>query len=345
MLKSLYLPREIIPIIDWLVFIVKKPVVVIGAGISGIMAASIINENGFGNIVVLDKSRSVGGRMATRRIDKGKVDHGAQFLTVRTGIFKSYVEKWEDQNLVSTWFGDPYPRYKGNEGMNSIVKKLAEQLPVQLNTKVVSIQQEKDNYLLLTEKGEKIEASGVILTAPAPQSLDMIQHLEIGDYEKQQLEDIHFNPCFVLLITLNQSSQLPESGYMVDELPDGIERIVDHQKKGISSLPTVCVYSTGEWAKKHYELKEEEILKTLLEKTKGILSDEYIIDIQLKRWRYSEAISTISEPFLDLKLEKPFLVAGDAFLRKDDPSGRTRIESAFLSGVAAGQEMVHRLKE
>lgn len=323
----------------------KKPVVVIGAGLSGVMAASIIKENGFDNIVVLDKSRSVGGRMATRRIDKGKVDHGAQFLTVRTDIFKSYVEKWVNQNVVSTWFGDPYPRYKGNDGMNIIVKKLAEDLPVQLNTKVVSVQQEKDNYLLLTEKGEKIEARSVILTAPAPQSLDMIQHLEIGDYEKQQLESIHFNPCFVLLITLNQSSELPESGYMIAELPYGIERIVDHQKKGISSLPTVCVYSTGKWAKKNYELTEEEIRNRLLEKMKGIISEEHMIDIQLKRWRYSEAISTISEPFLDLKLEKPFLVAGDAFLTKNDPSDRTRIESAFLSGLAAGQEMVKRLKE
>ncbi|WP_226669890.1 NAD(P)/FAD-dependent oxidoreductase [Metabacillus litoralis] len=323
----------------------KKPVVVIGAGISGVMAASIVRENGFDHIVVLDKGRSVGGRMATRRIDEGKVDHGAQFMTVRTEIFQSYVEKWENQDLVSEWFGDPYPRYKGNEGMNSIVKKLAEQLPVKLNTKVVSVQQEKADYLIQTDNGERMEARGIILTAPAPQSLDMIQHLEIGEYEKQQLEAITFNPCFVLLITLNQSSQLPESGYRIDDLPDGIERIVDHQKKGISSIPTVCVYSTGEWAKTHDELTEEEIRHILLEKIKGIISAEHIIDIQHKRWRYSEAISTVSEPFLDLKLEKPFLIAGDAFLTKNDISGRTRIESAFLSGLAAGQEMVNRLKE
>ncbi|MFN5604922.1 MAG: FAD-dependent oxidoreductase, partial [Actinomycetes bacterium] len=41
--------------------------VVVGAGLSGLMAARTLASRGW-SVVVLDKGRGVGGRMATRRI-------------------------------------------------------------------------------------------------------------------------------------------------------------------------------------------------------------------------------------------------------------------------------------
>ena len=56
--------------------------VVVGAGISGLLAAQELTAAGW-RVVVLDKGRGVGGRMATRRVGDGTFDHGAQFFTVR----------------------------------------------------------------------------------------------------------------------------------------------------------------------------------------------------------------------------------------------------------------------
>ncbi|MSO32728.1 MAG: FAD-dependent oxidoreductase, partial [Ilumatobacteraceae bacterium] len=61
----------------------KKRVVVVGAGIAGLTAARALSHAGH-SVIVLDKGRSVGGRMATRRIGDATVDHGAQFFTVRS---------------------------------------------------------------------------------------------------------------------------------------------------------------------------------------------------------------------------------------------------------------------
>ncbi|HMQ53993.1 MAG TPA: FAD-dependent oxidoreductase, partial [Anaerolineae bacterium] len=52
-------------------------VLVVGAGLSGLMAANLLKAYGF-KVTVLDKGRSVGGRLATRRIGPGRADHGAQ---------------------------------------------------------------------------------------------------------------------------------------------------------------------------------------------------------------------------------------------------------------------------
>ena len=54
--------------------------IVIGAGLSGLIAAGTLQANG-ARVLVLDKGRGVGGRLATRRTHSGIFDHGAQFFT------------------------------------------------------------------------------------------------------------------------------------------------------------------------------------------------------------------------------------------------------------------------
>ena len=58
---------------------------IVGAGMSGLMTAITLPPDR--RITILDKGRSVGGRLATRRIDGGRADHGAQFFTVRDKAF------------------------------------------------------------------------------------------------------------------------------------------------------------------------------------------------------------------------------------------------------------------
>ena len=75
-------------------------VVVIGAGVAGLMAAQSLVKNGH-DVVVLDKGRSPGGRLATRRIDDATLDHGAQFFTVRESSFESHVAEWIASGVVT----------------------------------------------------------------------------------------------------------------------------------------------------------------------------------------------------------------------------------------------------
>ena len=80
-------------------------VAVVGAGISGLICARTLAENGC-DVNVYEKSRGVGGRMSTRRVDDTlSFDHGAQYFTARDGRFKRYVESWIDDGLVQPWHG------------------------------------------------------------------------------------------------------------------------------------------------------------------------------------------------------------------------------------------------
>ncbi|MCZ2097620.1 MAG: FAD-dependent oxidoreductase [Anaerolineae bacterium] len=117
---------------------IATDVLVVGAGLAGLMAARTLVEQG-ARVIVVDKGRSVGGRLATRRIDGGVADHGAQFFTVRDPAFGAFVERWITEGLVFEWSRgwsdgslsvtrDGHPRYAVRGGMNALAKHLAKGL-------------------------------------------------------------------------------------------------------------------------------------------------------------------------------------------------------------------------
>ena len=56
-----------------------KKIVVIGAGISGLLCGKRLAEAGH-SVVILDKGRNIGGRLSTRRTDGAVFHHGASSL-------------------------------------------------------------------------------------------------------------------------------------------------------------------------------------------------------------------------------------------------------------------------
>src|SRR5262245_16746841 len=76
--------------------------IVVGAGLSGLLAATILQDRGK-RVLVLDKCPDVGGRLATRQIGAGIFDYGAQFFTVRDSLFGRLVEQWQAKGIVKEW--------------------------------------------------------------------------------------------------------------------------------------------------------------------------------------------------------------------------------------------------
>ena len=63
------------------------PVIVVGAGISGVACARALSEAGLA-VRVLDRGRRIGGRMASRSVDGRPVDIGASYVTASDACFR-----------------------------------------------------------------------------------------------------------------------------------------------------------------------------------------------------------------------------------------------------------------
>ena len=65
-------------------------VAVIGAGITGITIANLLQKKV--NLTVFEKSRGVGGRMATRRAEPYQFNHGTQYFKIENKEFKDFLQ-------------------------------------------------------------------------------------------------------------------------------------------------------------------------------------------------------------------------------------------------------------
>ena len=122
----------------------------VGAGMAGLTAAHRLS--GVTEVVILDKGRGVGGRLATRRIGDATIDHGAQFITTHTSEFAELVERLVGEHVVAPWFrgrvgpdgvndSDGHTRFRGSVSMNAIAKSLAIGLDVRTASQVAALRQ------------------------------------------------------------------------------------------------------------------------------------------------------------------------------------------------------------
>jgi len=133
-------------------------VLVIGAGMAGLIAAAELQRAGR-RVLVLDKRRGVGGRLASRRIGAATFDHGAQFITARTSRFAALVDDGRRAGVVEEWHrgsaGRPegHVRWRGHPAMTSVAKHLARGLEIMLETRVVALRASRHRWSAETAAG------------------------------------------------------------------------------------------------------------------------------------------------------------------------------------------------
>lgn len=310
-------------------------ITIVGAGLAGLTAARRLKKQGRDHILLVDKSKSVGGRLATRRVANGKADHGAQFFTVRTGELEEDVQEWLDQGWIKHWFGEDHPRYTSVDGMNQFAEHLAGDFSTKLKSHVSVIREQEGGYELEDDEGHTWESEKVLLTMPAPQIIQLINQsaITVKPEAMKKLKSITFEPIYVGIFHFRKETAISGNGQIDHQLPEGMERIVDHHKKGISDDVIVSVYMTGDWSRRHFG--EDYVMGLIKEKIEPYVSWDDLESEQLKRWRYAQAKKALPESYLDLTGDGRIVAAGDAFLRPNDSAGRTRFESAYLSGKDA----------
>ncbi|WP_214784122.1 FAD-dependent oxidoreductase [Exiguobacterium sp. S3] len=306
---------------------------IIGAGLSGIIAARELARQGH-DVELVEKSRSVGGRLATRRIGDGRADHGAVYFTVRGKELEREVRSWMNVNWVQVWYADPYPRYVAINGMNALAKRLSEDLTVQLNERVENVQVEEDGTVTVMTDVTTRSYDRVVMTAPLPQSFELLGSLV--DQIKPALLRLVYSPTFVGFFECAGDVQIGADGILDQELVPGVLKIVDNRQKGISDTSLISVYMEETWSEDWYERPEAETLAEIERLLREEVGDLDIRSRQLKRWRYAQAKDVWHEPFYQVS-HHPIYLAGDVFLEADDPSGRTRFESAYLSGLRVAE--------
>ena len=310
-------------------------VVVVGAGIAGLMAAQSLSNNGH-DVVVVDKGRSPGGRLATRRIDDATLDHGAQFFTVRDSVFESHVEKWIESGVVTEWCrgfnstaqnNDGFSRYRGVHGMTDIAKHLAQGLEVRCNTLAFSIARgATSKWQVNIDDGSALNADAIIVTCPLPQTYALLVTADIELPESMLRTEYDRTIC--LLAVLDTPSVVTKPGGLQN--PDEtFSFIADNAIKGISSATALTLHANPQFSLEHWDTSTDDVQRDLLERAKPWIGDATVITSQIKKWRFATPLTIWPERYWANEM---IVLAGDAF-------GGPKIEGAALSGLSAANYM------
>ncbi len=337
-------------------------IVIVGAGIAGLTCARVLHERGI-EVRVLERSRGVGGRCATRRVDGEPVDHGLPFLHGRDPEFLRLLRDVDGATVIPDWprvrlgqgapcqpaaFGGGHTVLAFREGVSRLPKHLARGLHVSLGAEVTRLRltgpEDAPGPLeLVLASGELLESDAVVLTMPVPHALGLLRTLDpIPEPVARRvptLELVRSVPTLTVIATYPRGiaapsweAQLPESSRVIHAL------LVDSSKRSPSAGVTLVIHARADYSRSRLDTPEGVWMPQVLEEA-ARLAGEWVlrpVAAQGHAWHHAMVLGTseLSAP-LSINLGTAFLgLCGDAF---DDRGG---VEGAWHSARAMAARVV-----
>ncbi len=298
-----------------------SPIAIVGAGIAGLACARRLQEAGRA-VVLFDKGRRVGGRMATRRVHgepRAQFDHGAQFFTARDPAFRAEVDRWAAAGWVREWESGDEPHWVGQGSNRGLAEELAAGLRVHSSTRVEPI------------VGRELRADGaslgifteIVVTAPLAQARALLA----GHALAARLGGEHA-PCWALMAAFAEPlGPVPPAAAPFQWIAR------DSATPGRPPGEAWVLHADEAWSREHLERPAEWACAALLGEWSH-QADRPLTPVHARahRWRYAKVETPVGQPFLR-DATGGLTVAGDGLLGP-------RVECAWLSGRAAADAIL-----
>jgi predicted NAD/FAD-dependent oxidoreductase len=332
-------------------------IAIIGAGFAGLTAAQQLKQAGY-SVIVLEKSRGVGGRCATRRVSEICVDHGVRYLAATGEHTQNLIKQLTANNVLQLWTDKIYgfkenqfqslqtqPLYIAPNGMNSVGKELAVGLEVWFNRRVQTLTptENKTWYLSLevthptaTENPQEVEAKAVILAIPAPQALLLLEPLtsKLPANFVESVRAVEYDPCITVMARYPENElslkNFPANAIMFPEDQTLAWVGLDSSKRLNPQHPVLVIQSSAKFAEDYLDTTDlQPVGELLLKSATDSLSLGNAEWMQVHRWRYAFCRKSLSVSCLNTTVPLPLVCCGDWC------GGNDNIETALISGNAA----------
>lgn len=343
-------------------------VAIIGAGIAGLSCAQQLHQAGY-RVVIVEKSRGVGGRLATRRLQDTCADHGVRYLEPQGKLLQPLITTLLQRGILQAWTDTIYElksvepgseltiephssditRYVAAAGMTAVAKFLASDLEIWLNRRVENITPTNEQTWHLSfesddETSHPLIAKAVVVAIPAPQALMLLEPLAetLSSVFLNSLRSVQFDPCITVIA--GYSSELPLPTWKACNLPNNSDLAwigLDSSKRLNSKVPIFVLQSTAEFAERYLDVED---LKPVAQQLLSVAAQLLIPELdtpdwfQVHRWRYAFPKLSLNQDYLYSATPLPLICCGDW-------CGGNLIESAMNSGLAAAIQINSQLQQ
>jgi predicted NAD/FAD-dependent oxidoreductase len=320
-------------------------IAIIGAGLSGLVMAGDLARHH--DVAVFEKSRGVGGRMATRYAGDFEFDHGAQFFTARTAAFQRFLSPFIESGSVANWrplfaelrdtsvtitrqWDDATPHYVGRPRMNSLARELAQGLDIRLKTPVTSLERDRFRWSLRGADDARLGLfDWVVLAIPAAQAETLAQQ---SSSLAKRAANATMLGCYALMLGFDSPQQLPWQAALVRGAD--ISWISENSSKpGRAERYTLVAHSTNAWAQTNIEQDLEDVRAHLVAEISRVsgIDCHQAAHCDVQRWRFAN-IDKQQGPACWIDAHQQLAACGDWFVRG-------RIEAAFTSAKSLSRKI------
>ncbi|MEL6138170.1 MAG: FAD-dependent oxidoreductase [Cyanobacteria bacterium J06628_6] len=320
-------------------------VTIIGAGLAGITCARALQTAGH-RVVLLDKSRGVGGRIATRRLHGTHADHGFRVWAPQHPGLQTLTQELVTEGILQSWAAG----YAAKDGGNAIAKYLAADLTIRRQHRVVRLEPVGPTWRIWsavpeTEEPQPLESPHVVLTIPAPQAADLLE--ASGYAEIAPLRAVEYAPCVTVMAGYHGAmAGWPAHQQTVSPSNSPLLWMgLDSSKRDAAAPTVVVMHSTAAFAtqtlatdRNQLQPAATELIQAAAALIPGLATPDWW---QVHRWRYAFVTHPCLQPFVLLPMHSahPLLCGGDWC----QPNGFKNLDAAYQSGLQLAQQLGRQL--
>ncbi|MEM9401463.1 MAG: FAD-dependent oxidoreductase [Pseudomonadota bacterium] len=313
-------------------------IAIIGAGLAGLVLGRQLSAHH--EVTLFEKARGVGGRMATRYAGEFRFDHGAQFFTARSRRFRDFLAPFIAEGSVAPWsarfaehtraditaarqWGDEHPHFVGVPGMNALPKRLADDLDIRLQTRIVAATPSAAGWQLVDEHAAEHDVDWLIVTVPGPQAAELLAE-PMPDAARQASTGM--KACYAVMLGFDEPQT---TGFDASRVLDAdiSWMSVNSSKPGRDTPFTMVVHATNAWADANLGLPLADAKRHLLSEFEAVsgIDPGVAVHSDIHRWRYANTGKQDSSGYV-LDVEQRLGLCGDWLIRG-------RVEAAFQSAM------------
>jgi renalase len=335
---------------------------VVGAGAAAAAATHVLDATTDADVTVLEKSRGLCGRAATRRRGDVTYDYGANYLTGDDErVAELVTETLDDAGLVEiaeptyTLDGDGTVtegrppsgrRWSYRRGLTQLAKRLfgGTDADVHRETRVEALARHGDDWHLTGADGETWGPyDAVLLNPPAPQTAELLADADWDHDARDALAaaagDVSFRTVWTAVLGYEFRVDAPYYAVVdpAQEHPVGWlareECKAGHVPDGESVL---VVQASGWWSAERYDAAPAENVAALADHAADVVGDDRLASpawTDHQGWRYALPQGEVAPGPVDSAAREGLYVLGDWV------DGEARLHGAVRSGLETGERV------